>query len=159
MTPQSNIESHIDETLDRLGSAQPPAGLDERVQQHLLSQGSRFSLSIVHYVAGGALAAGVALSAVMLNPTVRSAVFPSHSSVQSAPSVSAPRVAIPAGGGFGAAGVVHVPEQPVAVQPTPENQGRGRARSGRAVLPKGAVAPLPRGVATPHVPAGVPAAQ
>jgi hypothetical protein len=154
MTPHENIESHIDETLDRLGSAQPRAGLEERVQQHLLSQGSRFSLSIVHYVAGGALAAGVALSAAMLNPTVRSAVFPSHS-----PSVSAPHVSIPAGGGFGAAGVVHVPEQPVAVQPTPENQGRGRARSGRAVLPKGAVTPLPRGVVTPHVPAGVPAAQ
>ncbi len=150
MSIQSEIERQIDETLGRLGNVEPRAGLEKRVQLHLQGQSSRFSLSLVQYVAAGALAAGVALSALMLNPAVRNAVLPSRSTVHSAPVVEAPRVAIPASGGFGAAGAVHVPEQPVPVQPTPEAQGRGRSRSGRALLPKGALTPLPRGVATPH---------
>jgi hypothetical protein len=98
------------------------------------------------------VAAGVALSAVALNPALRNLVLHHHSATQNMPVAGAPRVVAPAAGGFGTASAVHVPVEPVPVQPTPVNQGRGRSRSGRGVLPNGAPTPLPRGVAAPHTP-------
>jgi hypothetical protein len=95
------------------------------------------------------LAASVALSAVVLNPALRNRAF-HHASAPSMPAANTPRVVAPVSGGFGTASAVHVPVEPVPVQPTPVNQGRGRSRSGRAVLPTGNLAPLPRGVAAPH---------
>jgi hypothetical protein len=144
-----NIQSEIDQTLGRLGSVEPPSGLEKRVQQRLQIPQRRFSFSMTRTVAGCALAASVALSAAVLNPALRSLVF--RHSAQNAPAmVNTPRVTAPAAGGFGTSSAVHVPVEPVPVQPTPLNQGRGRSRSGRAVLPNGNLAPLPRGVAAPH---------
>jgi hypothetical protein len=150
-----NIKSEIDETLRRLGSAEPPSGLEKRINHRLQIPRSRFSLtrfSLTRIQAACALAACVALSAVALNPAWRGLVFHNHARVQSTRTIDPPRVAAPAPGGFGAASAVHVPDQPVPVQPTPVNQGRGRSRSGRAVLPNGTLAPLPHGVAAPHAP-------
>jgi hypothetical protein len=145
------IQSEIDETLRRLGSAEPPSGLERRINHRLQIPRSRFSLTRVQ--AACALAACVALSAIALNPVWRALVFHTHlQSTQSTRTIDPPRVATPAPGGFGAASAVHVPDQPVPVQPTPVNQGRGRSRSGRALLPNGTLAPLPRGVAAPHTP-------
>jgi len=150
------INSEIDETLRRLGSAEPPAGLAGRVNLRLqiprnrFSLSQRVSLSRPRILAACALAASLAFSAAALNPAVRSLMFHRHSGSASAPAVNAPRVAAPPPGGFGTASAVHVPVEPVPVQPTPVNQGRGRSRSGRAVLPTGTPAPLPRGVAAPH---------
>ncbi len=147
------LQSEIDETLHHLGNAEPPSGLERRVNLRLQSQRSRFSILTPRMLSACALAASVALSAVALNPALRNLVFHSHSSAQSLPSPVSPRIIAPAAGGFGTASAVHVPEQPVPVQPIPVNQGRGRSRSGssaRAVLPPGALAPLPRGVAAPH---------
>jgi hypothetical protein len=144
------IQSEIDETLRRLGSAEVPLGLERRVNLRLQLSRKRFSTTRIY--AACALAASVALSAVALNPAFRSMVFHSHSGAQSMRAVDAPRVVAPAPGGFGTASAVHVPVQPVPVQPTPVNQGRGRSRSGRTVLPNGAPAPLPRGVAAPNAP-------
>lgn len=152
MTPRSEIELQIDDTLQRLGDAAPPTGMEQRVQQRLHGQRRRFPFSVVQYVAAGALAAGVALSALVLNPAVRSALLPAHPAVQ-----SAPRVGMPAAGSFGAAGKVQIPEQPVPVRPSPESQGRGRARSGRSIVPKGSH--LPRGVVAPETPIAVPTAR
>jgi hypothetical protein len=152
MTPHSEIESQIDEALHRLGGVEPPTGMEQRVYQRLQGQRRRFTFSVVQYVSAGALAAGVALSALVLNPAVRSALLPAHPAVQ-----GAPRVGMPATGAFGVAGKMQVLEQPVPVQPTPENQGRGRARSGRSMVPKGT--PLPRGVIAPRTPIAVPAAR
>ncbi len=145
-----SIQSEIDETLRRLGSAEPPSGLERRINRRLQIPRSRFFLTRVQ--AACALAACVALSAIALNPVWRGLVFHTHAHVQSTRTIDPPRVAAPAPGGFGAASAVHVPDQPVPVQPTPVNQGRGRSRSGRAVLPNGTLAPLPRGVAAPHAP-------
>jgi hypothetical protein len=145
-----SIKSEIDETLCRLGSAEPPSGLERRINRRLQIPRSRFSLTRIQ--AACALAACVALSAVALNPAWRVLVFHTHARVQSTRTIDPPRAATPALGGFGAASAVHVPDQPVPVQPTPVNQGRGRSRSGRAVLPNGTLAPLPRGVAAPHTP-------
>jgi hypothetical protein len=142
------IQSEIDETLRRLGSAEAPLGLERRVNLRLQLPRKRFSITRIY--AACALAASVALSALALNPALRSLVFHPHSGAQSTRAVDAPRVVIPAPGGFGTASAVHVPVQPVPVQPTPVNQGRGRSRSRRAVLPNGAPAPLPRGVASPN---------
>ena len=142
------IQSEIDETLRRLGSAEVPLGLERRVNLRLQLPRQRFSTTRIY--AAFALAASVALSAVALNPGLRSMVFHPHSGAQSTRTVDAPRLVAPAPGGFGTASAVHVPVQPVPVQPTPVNQGRGRSRSGRAVLPNRAPAPLPRGVATPN---------
>jgi len=143
-----SIRSEIDETLRLLGSAQPPAGLERRVNLRLQSPRSHFS--IVQAFFACAVAASVALSAVALNPALRRLVFHQHAATPATRAVAAPRVVAPATGGFGTASAVHVPVEPVPVQPTPVNQGRGRSRSGRTVLPNGTLAPLPRGVAAPR---------
>jgi hypothetical protein len=154
-----NVHSEIDDTLRRLGSVEPPSGLEGRINQRL--QVSRnasrnpFSASLTRTIAACALAASVALSAVVLNPALRNRVFHHHTSAQGAPPVNTPRVVAPGSGGFGTASAVHVPVEPVPVQATPVNQGRGRSRTGRAVLPTGNLAPLPRGVAAPHGPPAV----
>jgi len=57
------IQSEIDETLRRLGSVEPPSGLERRVHLRLQNQPRRLSLSVTRMVAAGALAASVALSA------------------------------------------------------------------------------------------------
>lgn len=144
-----NIHSEIDDTLRRLGSVEPPSDLAKRVNLRLQTPRNRFSFPPVRALAACALAASVGLSAVVLNPSLRNFVFHHHSTAQSAPPVNPPRPIVPASAGFGTASAVHVPVEPVPVQPTPVNQGRGRSRSGRAVLPPGAPASLPRGVAAP----------
>jgi hypothetical protein len=147
-----SMHSEIDETLRRLGSVEPPPGLERRVNLRLRTPRKGFSVSMIQAISAFAVAAGVALSAVALNPGLRSLVLHHHAAPQSVPVAGAPRVVAPAAGGFGTASAVHVPVEPVPVQPTPVNQGRGRSRSGRAVLPNGAPTPLPRGVAAPHAP-------
>jgi hypothetical protein len=147
-----SIHSEIDETLRRLGGAEPPSGLERRVNLRLQTSRRGFSLSMIRAISACAVAAGVAVSAVALNPALRSVVLHHHAAPQSVPVAGAPRVIAPAAGGFGTASAVHVPVEPVPVQPTPVNQGRGRSRSGRAVLPNGAPTSLPRGVAAPHAP-------
>jgi hypothetical protein len=143
-----SIRSEIDETLRLLGSTQPPAGLERRVNLRLQSPRSHFS--IVQAFFACAVAASVAISAVALNPALRRLVFHQHAATPATRAVAAPRVVAPAAGGFGTASAVHVPVEPVPVQPSPVNQGRGRSRSGRTVLPNGTLAPLPRGVAAPR---------
>jgi hypothetical protein len=154
-----NVHSEIDDTLRRLGSVDPPSGLEARINQRLQvsrnASRNRFSASMTRTIAACALAASVALSAVVLNPALRSRLFHHHTSAQSAPPVNSPRMVAPAAGGFGTASAVHVPVEPVPVEATPVNQGRGRSRTGRAVLPTGTLAPLPRGVAAPHAPPAV----
>jgi hypothetical protein len=147
-----SIHSEIDETLRRLGSVEPPSGLERRVNLRLRTPRRGFSVSMIQAFSACAVAAGVALSAVALNPGLRNMVLHHHAASQSVPVAGAPRVVAPAAGGFGTASAVHVPVEPVPVQPTPVNQGRGRSRSGRAVLPNGAPTSLPRGVAAPHAP-------
>lgn len=144
-----SVHSEIDDTLRRLGSVEPPSGLERRVNLRLQNSRDRFPTRVTRTIATCALAASVALSAVVLNPALRSRVF-HHASAPSMPAGNTPRVVAPVSGGFGTASAVHVPVEPVPVQPTPVNQGRGRSRSGRAVLPTGNLAPLPRGVAAPH---------
>ncbi len=146
-----SMHSEIDETLRRLGSVEPPPGLERRVNLRLRTPRKGFSVSMIQAISACAVAAGVALSAVALNPALRNLVL-HHHAAQSVPVAGAPRVVAPAAGGFGTASAVHVPVEPVPVQPTPVNQGRGRSRSGRTVLPNGAPTPLPRGVAAPHAP-------
>jgi hypothetical protein len=145
-----SIHSEIDKTLRHLGNVQPPSGLEGRIKLRLQSRRSRFSLTFMQTMAACAVAACVAVSAVALHPALRNLLLHGHASAQSTPVASTPRVATPAPGGFGTASAMHVPAEPVPVQPTPVNQGRGRSRSGRAVLPNGT--PLPRGVAVPHAP-------
>jgi hypothetical protein len=144
-----SVHSEIDETLRRLGSVEPPSGLEKRINHRLENSRGGFSVSVTRMIASCALAASVALSAVVLNPALRNRAF-HHAAAPSVPGANAPRIVAPVSGGFGTSSAVHVPVEPVPVQPTPLNQGRGRSRSGRAVLPNGSLAPLPRGVAAPH---------
>jgi hypothetical protein len=141
-----SIHSEIDETLRRLGSVEPPSGLERRVNIRLQIPRKGFSVSMIQAISA------CAVSAVALNPALRNLVLHHHPAAQNMPVAGAPRVVAPAAGGFGTASAVHVPVEPVPVQPTPVNQGRGRSRSGRGVLPNGAPTPLPRGVAAPHTP-------
>ena len=75
--------SEIDETLRRLGSVEPPPGLKRRLNLRLQTPRSRFSSSMIQTLAACGVAASVALSAVALNPALRSVVFHHHSSAQS----------------------------------------------------------------------------
>ena len=145
-----SIHSEIDETLRQLGSVEPPSGLERRVNRRLQVPRKGFSVLTIRALSACAVAAGVALSAVALNPGLRSLVLHQHPAAQTVPVAGAPRVVAPAAGGFGTASAVHVPVEPVPVQPTPVNQGRGRSRSGRSVLANGTQNPLPRGVAAPQ---------
>lgn len=142
-----SIQSEIDDTLRRLGSVEPPSGLAKRIHSRLQNEPHRFSFSIVNSLAGCALAASMAISAVALHPGLGTLVFHHHTSAQSVAPANAPRVMAPAAGGFGTASAVHVPAEPVPLPPSPVNQGRGRSRSARAILPNGSQTPLPRGVA------------
>jgi hypothetical protein len=147
-----NLQSEIDDTLRRLGSVEPPSGLAGRVNLRLQNARPRFSFSIMNTrtIAACGLAASVGLSAVALNPGLRNMVL-HHTSARSTPPANTLRV-VPPAGGFGTASSMHVPAEPVPVQPSPVNQGRGRSRSGRAVLPNGSQTPLPRGVVAPTAP-------
>jgi hypothetical protein len=148
------IQSEIDDTLGRLGSVEPPSGLARRVNRRLQNPRARSSFSIVNTrtIAACGLAASVGLSAIALNPGLRNMVLHHHTSAQSTPSANTLRVVPPATGAFGTASSMHVPAEPVPVQASPVNQGRGRSRSGRAVLPNGSQTPLPRGVVAPTAP-------
>ncbi len=95
-----NIHSEIDDTLRRLGSVEPPSDLAKRVNLRLQTRRNRFSFAPVRTMAACALAASVGLSAVVLNPALRSLVFHHHSTAQSAPPVNAPRAIAPASAGF-----------------------------------------------------------
>ena len=92
-----SIHSEIDETLRRLGSVEPPSGLERRINLRLQMPRHRFSFSMTRTVAACAVAASVAVSAVALNPALRSLVFHHHTSAQSTPAVT-PRVVAPACG-------------------------------------------------------------
>ena len=129
MTP----ESEIDEVLRRLGGVELPPGLEQRVSLRLRRQRSTGSIRILQTLAASALAASVTLMAVSLSPALRNRVFHHHTSSQSLGAPVTPREIAPtAPGGFGAASAVHLPAGPVAVPPTPVNQGRGHSRSGVA---------------------------
>ena len=80
-----SIHSEIDETLRRLGSVEPPSGLERRINLRLQIPRKRFSVSMIQAFSACALAASVALSAVALNPALRSLVFHHHASAQSVP--------------------------------------------------------------------------
>ena len=135
------IPKEIDHALAQLGSALPPPDLQQRIERELRYTVRRPTPSLLYGIAGGALAAGVALSTVALNPTLRHLVFPSHPTV-----LGTAHPAAASHGSFGAAKSMHVPLEPIPVQPTPVNQHTGRARTGRATLSSPLSSPLPRGV-------------
>ena len=83
-----SIHSEIDDTLRRLGSVEPPSGLERRINLRLQMPRNHFSFSMTRIVAACALAASVAVSAVALNPALRSLVFHHHTSAQSTPAVT-----------------------------------------------------------------------
>ena len=143
-----NTHSDIDETLARLGNAEPPAGLVRRVEQRLDAPPRRFWLTLPRAIAACAVAASVAASALVFDPALRNFLLPHHSSGQTVQQTEPPRVA-PSQGGFGAARTMVVPATPVPVQPSPVNHGRGHSRTGRTELPPGSQTALPRGVAAP----------
>ncbi len=80
-----SIHSEIDETLRRLGSVEPPPGLERRVNLRLRTPRKGFSVSMIQAISACAVAAGVALSAVALNPGLRNLVLHHHAAPQSVP--------------------------------------------------------------------------
>jgi hypothetical protein len=140
--------SDIDETLARLGSVEPPAGLARRVEQRLDAPPRRSWFTLPRAIAACAVAASVAASALILDPALRNFLLPHHPAAQTVQQAEPPRVA-PSQGGFGAARTMVVPATPVPVPPSPVNHGRGHSRSGRMELPPGSQTALPRGVAAP----------
>ena len=89
-----SVHSEIDDTLRRLGSVEPPSGLERRVNLRLQNSRRRFSVTVTRTIAACALAASVALSAVVLNPALRSRAF-HHASAPSMPAANTPRVVVP----------------------------------------------------------------
>ena len=147
-----SIHSEIDETLRRLGSVEPPSGLERRVNLRLQIPRKSFSISMIQAISACAVAAGVALSAVALNPALRSLVLHHHPAAQSVPVAGAPRVVAPAPGGSGLLRQCTCPWSRFRYSPRPLTRvAGGPDRAGR-VLPNGTPTPLPRGVAAPHTP-------
>src|SRR5258708_4555811 len=60
-----SVHSEIDDTLRRLGSVEPPSGLERRINLRLQDSRRRFSVPVTRIIAPCALAASVALSAVV----------------------------------------------------------------------------------------------
>ena len=92
-----SIHSEIDETLRRLGSVEPPSGLERRVNIRLQIPRKGFSVSMIQAISACAVAVGVALSAVALNPALRNLVLHHHTAAQNMPVAGAPRVVAPSG--------------------------------------------------------------
>ncbi len=145
-----NTDAEIEETLRRLGSAEPPPGLARRVELRLQAPRRIFFLTVPQAIAACAVAGSVAVSAVVFQPALHRLALPHPSNAQTLPPVEVPRVAAPVAGGFSTSAARHVPVEPVPVEPTPANHGRGRSRSGRTELPSESQTPLPRGVAAPN---------
>jgi hypothetical protein len=141
-----NEKWQIDSTLRLIGTAQPPPGLERRVISRLeegQAAAQRGGSTTIHFVSAAAIAASVVFAAAAFAPSLRE--FALH---QDSTAIPAPRGVTHSTGNFGAASAVHLPVSPVQVQPTPVNQGRGRARSDRTLSP--GAARMPHGVAVPR---------
>ncbi len=90
-----SIHSEIDETLRLLGSVEPPPGLERRVNLRLQISPQPFFHPDQAFYAACALAASVALSAVALNPALRSLVFHQHSAAQATRAIDRPASSCP----------------------------------------------------------------
>jgi hypothetical protein len=146
-------ESQIDKTLRLIGNAEPPLGLEDRIDARVRAARRR-SLRIITSVSIAAVAASVAVGTMALSPGLRELTLQELHLHRRVIAPAMPALAHPVSG-FGAASAVHVPAAPMPVEPTPVTQGRGHSRSGRGVLPNGTRTPLPHGVAVParaHIP-------
>ena len=92
------IQSEIDETLRRLGSAEPPIGLGKARKPSASAPAPAFFPRPRGSTCSRrcAVVASIALSAVALNPALRNLVLHPHS--QSMRAVDTPRVVAPCGG-------------------------------------------------------------
>lgn len=122
-------ESRIDAALRQIAVAEPPPGLERRVIVRLDEPPRGFTA--VYSISAIAIAASLAVAVLAFGP-LTAEMGSRHSSAAIALHVSAP-----AKGAFGAASAVHVPSAPLPLAATPVNQGRGHARTGRAILPAG----------------------
>lgn len=142
-------QSQIDDALRLIGTAEPPSGLERRVLSRLYAP--RRGATAIHFVSAAAIAASMAIGVVTLAPALRDQRGESAGGpVSPVPASLVPRAAAHPKGDFGAASAVHLPTAPIKVEPTPVSQGRGHARSARAIVAGSPRARLPHGVAVPR---------
>jgi hypothetical protein len=134
-----NTESRIDAALRQIARAEPPCGLERRVLGRLDEPPRGFTA--VYSISAIAIAASLAVAVLAFGP-LTAEIGSRHSSAALALHVTSP-----AKGAFGAASAVNVPSVPLPLAAAPVNQGRGHARTGRAILPAGSRSRHAAGVA------------
>lgn len=124
-----NTEARIDAALRQIARVEPPSELERRVLGRLDEPPRGFPAA--YSISAIAIAASLAVAVLVFGP-LTAEIGSRHSSAALALHVSSP-----AKGAFGAASAVNVPSAPLPLAATPVNQGRGHARTGRAILPAG----------------------
>lgn len=135
-------DGEIDSALRALGSARPPEGMERRIHARLDVAPRRFPVR--YSVSAAAIAAGVLIFAAILSPSNRSNSQGEDSPLHSAaarndqqPTAQNPardveqQIMARPRSSFGTASAVHVPDQPIALEPAPVGQRRGHTRSSR----------------------------
>lgn len=144
-----NHDRQINETLRRLGSAEPPHGIEDRIKARLaqtrIEEGMRARRSFLFAIprfAFGAAAGAVACVAIVVGSVVHS-----HRIQPTLPGIAAR----PSSSGMGSAGATRPAERPIAPGPTERPRSVRRQPQGRAVISP--QSQKPAGVAVPRSPA------
>lgn len=144
---RNNPEEQINATLRRLGHAQPPTHLEQRLRARLQeksaqqkTRGSRFeNVFFGQRIIFASAAAAVACVAIVIGSV-------QHSRQRSFP---APGLHVPvSGSGLGAASSTHIAPQPIAAPEHAHARSEQKADGGRAIISR--EAHKPKGVAVPE---------
>lgn len=124
---KGNYEEQIDTTLHVLGSAEPNAGMEERIVSRLARAGeARRSFFRVPQLVLGLAAAMVGCAVIVVG-----SVSHSHHILPEAPGLQVPGITQP---GVGAASGTRVAPQPVTTLPQDRPRSVREASNGRAVI-------------------------
>lgn len=139
---KENYDDPIDRTLRLLGSVEPSAGMEDRINARLARESApRGGLRFLRLPQ---LAFGVAAAAMASVVIVAGSVSHSRHILPVAPGLHLPASAQP---GVGAASAAHVASQPVTSLPQDRPRSIRKTSNGRAVIPPHAKKPT--GVAVP----------
>jgi hypothetical protein len=144
---QEQYNQRIDLTLQRLGSADPIPGMEDRIHARLARQEAA-SLRSPRSFSLPRFAFATAAGAVACVAIIAGSISHSHRILPTAPGIQ-----LPAGSssGLGAASAAHAATRPVAPAPNARPRSMRKTVNGRAVISP--EAQKPAGVAVPKVPA------
>jgi hypothetical protein len=137
---KQNYEEQIDRTLRLLGSAEPVAGMEDRITARLASA----SVETRRFFRLPQLAFGLVAAAIACAVIVAGSVSHSRHILPIAPGLQVPGMSQP---GVGAASAAHTAQQPVTTLPQDRPRSVRQEENGRAVI--SSHAKKPAGIAVP----------